>query len=90
MAADSEKIKPMKVEVSQDVLDDLMDRLKKTRWPRPVPDGGGWAYGADMDYMKELIDYWLTEYDWRAEEERLNKFRKKVSHFDGEAHLYGR
>jgi pimeloyl-ACP methyl ester carboxylesterase len=74
MAANSEKIKPMKIEVSQDVLDDLMDRLKHTRWPRPVPDGGGWAYGADLDYMKELIDYWITEYDWRAEEERLNKF----------------
>ena len=67
---------PFTIDVPDAVLDDLRQRLERARWPRPVPEGGGWAYGADLDYMKELVAYWLGDYDWRAEERTLNRFRQ--------------
>ena len=66
-------IQPMQINVSQDVLDDLRDRLKRIRWPNEMP-GSGWDYGTNLGYMKDLVEYWLNEYDWRAEERRLNQF----------------
>ena len=63
----------MKIEVGQDVLDDLYARLKRTRWPDEMP-GAGWSRGADLSFMKELVAYWLDEYDWRKQETQLNTF----------------
>jgi epoxide hydrolase len=59
--------------VSDDVLDDLQRRLAQTRWPDALP-GAGWAYGTDLGYMQELVDYWLHQFDWRKQEQLLNAF----------------
>ena len=74
---------PFTIHASDELLDDLRRRLENTRWPKEVPEGGGWAYGADMAYMQELVDYWLNEYDWRAEERRLNQFRQFKADVNG-------
>ena len=66
-------ITPMKVQVPQTVLDDLRQRLERTRWPQSFPDMG-WDYGTNTDYMKELVDYWLTRFDWRQQEARINQY----------------
>ena len=66
-------LQPFKIRVPDDVLDDLRARLARVRWPDEVPDGG-WRYGTDLAYMKELCAYWLDRYDWRAQEARLNAF----------------
>ncbi len=66
-------IEPFHVEVVQEILDDLQKRLARTRWPDEV-EGSGWRYGANPGYMKELVDYWRTEFDWRAQERRINSF----------------
>ncbi len=70
------KIRPFRIDFPEEELDDLRRRLRATRWPKAVPAGGGWDYGAEMGYMQELTDYWLHKYDWRAEERRLNQFRQ--------------
>ncbi len=62
---------PFKLHVPDDVLADLHGRLTRVRWPDQVPDGG-WRYGTDLAYMKELVAYWRDRYDWRAHEARLN------------------
>ena len=67
------EIEPFTIDVSQDVLDDLAVRLADTRWPDEIP-GSGWDYGTDPAYLRELVEYWRTDYDWRAEERRLNEF----------------
>ncbi|MGN7165481.1 epoxide hydrolase [Paenibacillus cellulositrophicus] len=64
-------ITPFKIKVPQSDLEDLKMRLDHTRWPDEA-DGEGWNMGADLGYMKELIDYWRTQYDWRIHEARLN------------------
>ncbi len=66
-------IAPMTISVLDEVLADLKERLTRVKWPNELPDAG-WDYGTNLAYMKELVDYWLNEYDWRAEERRLNSF----------------
>jgi pimeloyl-ACP methyl ester carboxylesterase len=55
------------------VLDDLRGRLENTRWPSAV-EGQGWTRGTDLDYLSELVDYWRTDFDWRAQESALSRF----------------
>ena len=63
--------RPFTLRVAEEVLADLRRRLEGARWPDEVP-GGGWRYGADLAYMKELVAYWRDRYDWRVHERRLN------------------
>jgi microsomal epoxide hydrolase len=53
-----------RIEVADHVLDDLRERLARTRWPQPLP-GEPWAHGASVEYVRELCAYWQREYDWR-------------------------
>jgi pimeloyl-ACP methyl ester carboxylesterase len=62
---------PFTIHVPDDVLADLRGRLARARWPDQVPDGG-WQYGTDLAYMKDLVEYWRDRYDWRAHEATLN------------------
>ena len=70
---------PFEIHISDEVLDDLYRRLDATRWPDELP-GVGWSYGSNMDYLKELVDYWRNDFDWRTQERRINSF----SHFKAE------
>jgi len=67
------QIRPFTVHVPQPVLDDLRDRLARTRWPDEVT-GAGWDYGANLTYLRDLVDYWQTRFDWREQERTLNAF----------------
>jgi microsomal epoxide hydrolase len=66
-------IRPFRVEVPQDDLDDLRERLARTRWADEV-EGAGWDYGTSLGYLRELTDYWREGFDWRAQEEAINRF----------------
>lgn len=71
---------PFEVHVSESVLADLRDRIRKTRWPDSVLDSG-WNYGAEMSAVRRLADYWEKRFDWRKEEAFLNSlphFRLKI------------
>jgi epoxide hydrolase len=79
---DEEGIHPFRVEIPQGDLDDLYERLDRTRWPDELP-GVGWAYGISLGYMKELARYWRHEYDWRAAEAKLNEWPQFTTSIDG-------
>jgi microsomal epoxide hydrolase len=66
---------PFTIAVPEGVLTDLRERLARVRWPDEVP-GGGWRYGSDLAYMRELVAYWRDRYDWRKNEADLNRFRQ--------------
>ena len=68
-------VRPFEVHVPDAVLDDLRQRIARTRWPDEVA-GAGWRYGTDLAYLRELCAYWRERYDWRAHEARLNGFRQ--------------
>jgi pimeloyl-ACP methyl ester carboxylesterase len=79
----STAIRPFRVDVPQAELDDLRDRLARTRWPDDY-EGVGWDYGADLATMKELATYWRDGYDWRRQEAYLNSFPHFTAELDGE------
>ena len=77
-----ERIEPFRIAVADAVLQDVKDRLTRTRWPDQL-DGAGWDYGIPVAYMKELVAYWQTKYDWREQERQLNKLDQFVTTIDG-------
>lgn len=79
-------IRPFRLSVPQSDLDDLHDRLDRTRWPHELP-GAGWDYGVPVDYLRELVRYWRHEYDWRAAEALLNRWPQFTTTIDG-AHVH--
>ena len=64
---------PFTVSVADEVLEDLRQRLDRTRWPDEIP-GTTWQYGTNLSYLKELIHYWREGFDWRQQERLLNRF----------------
>ena len=65
---------PFALRVDEAVLDDLRQRLERVRWPDEPPDAADWKYGTDLTYLKKLVHYWRTEFDWRKQEAALNAF----------------
>ena len=75
-------VRPFKVEVPDATLEDLRERLGRTRWPDEIP-GSGWDYGSNLAYIKELVEYWRTRFDWRAQERAINAFAHYRATVDG-------
>jgi pimeloyl-ACP methyl ester carboxylesterase len=71
-----EPVRDFRVAVPDEVLEDLDRRLALTRWPDEISESA-WRYGTNLAFMRELAEYWRGDYDWRAQEARINAF----SHF---------
>jgi microsomal epoxide hydrolase len=70
------------IDIPQATLDDVQERLGRTRWPNEI-EGAGWDYGTNLDYLKGLVDYWQHTFDWRAQEAKLNQFAQFRTEIDG-------
>jgi pimeloyl-ACP methyl ester carboxylesterase len=80
---DTVDITPFRIAVPQADLDDLADRLARTRWPR-TPAGDDWSRGVPLGYLKELSSYWADGFDWRKQEAALNEVPQFVTTIDGQ------
>src|SRR5215204_5738326 len=90
------EIRSFRIDIPQADLDDLADRLARTRWANELPseermDGSqtglvppGWDYGVPLDYVQNLVEYWLRGYDWREWEARLNSYPQFTTTIDGQ------
>jgi pimeloyl-ACP methyl ester carboxylesterase len=83
VAVDGAEVQAFRLEVPQADLDDLRDRLARTRWPDELP-GVGWDYGVPVAYVRGLVDHWMTGYDWREQEARINAHPQFTTTLDGE------
>jgi epoxide hydrolase len=93
---DRAEIREFRIDIPQSDLDDLQERLVRTRWANELPpesregveEAGpvppGWEYGVPLDYVKELVEYWRTDYDWRAWEAKLNEYPQFTTEIDGQ------
>jgi pimeloyl-ACP methyl ester carboxylesterase len=81
-ATNNTAIKPFRINIPQADLDDLRDRLARTRWADELP-GVGWSRGTPLDYLKGLAEYWRTGYDWRAWEAKFNALPQFTTEIDG-------
>ncbi|WP_454198959.1 epoxide hydrolase family protein [Nocardia sp. Marseille-Q1738] len=75
-------IRPFRIEIPQEQIDDLHRRLANTLWPQDLP-GVGWGKGMRVSYLRPLAEYWRTEFDWRAVEAKLNELPQFVTEIDG-------
>jgi pimeloyl-ACP methyl ester carboxylesterase len=80
--AEDAAIRPFRIDVPDQVLDDLRRRLEQTRWPEQelVDD---WSQGAPLSWIQDMCHYWQSGYDWRARESRLNRFDQFITEIDG-------
>lgn len=79
----SSEITPFTIVVPQAELDDLRDRLARTRFAQDLP-GGGWDYGTPTDVLREYAAAWRDEFDWRAVEKRFNQYPQFLTTIDGQ------
>ena len=81
--ATSTDIRPFTIAIEDGDLDDLQERLARTRFPAPLP-GDDWDTGVPVGYLRELVDYWQHTYDWRREEAQLNRLPHFLTEIDGQ------
>jgi pimeloyl-ACP methyl ester carboxylesterase len=75
-------VNPFRIDIADSDLDDLRERLERTRWPeRECVDD--WTQGIPLSYTRELAAYWAADYDWRAREALLNCFDQFTTEIDG-------
>jgi pimeloyl-ACP methyl ester carboxylesterase len=79
----SHPLDPFRIEVPQAELDDLRNRLARTRWPEE-PSEFGWSRRVPAGYLRELAEYWRTDYDWFAHEARINGLPQFTTRIDGQ------
>ncbi|MBB3675955.1 epoxide hydrolase family protein [Modestobacter versicolor] len=77
-----DEIRPFRIEVPQADLDDLRERLARTRLPQPAP-GDDWTYGTPNSWLTEALEAWRT-FDWRALEAQLNAYPQATTDIDGQ------
>ncbi|MEL7466951.1 MAG: epoxide hydrolase [Pseudomonadota bacterium] len=75
-------VTPFRFHIPDQTLSDILERVALYPW-HEMPDDGGWDYGANLDYMKELCAYWVADFDWRAQEDRINSFSHFKAPVDG-------
>ncbi|MDA9042191.1 epoxide hydrolase [Candidatus Pelagibacter sp.] len=74
-------IKPFKLNIPDKTLQEIYTKVKNYPW-HEMPDDGGWKYGSNLEYMKEISSYWVKDFDWRKHEAEINKFSNFTSVVD--------
>jgi len=75
-------ITPFKINISNKIIENINNKVSTYPW-HEMPDDGGWSYGTNLDYMKEIAKYWVDKFNWRKTEEKINKFKNFKSNIDG-------
>jgi pimeloyl-ACP methyl ester carboxylesterase len=75
-------IEPFKLNVLDNILKEINNKVKNYPW-HEMPDDGGWEYGTNLEYMKEISDYWVNKFDWKKQEAKINKFSNFTTNVNG-------
>ena len=74
-------MKKFQINISKKILKEIKDKIKKYPW-HEMPNKGGWTYGVNLPYMKKLSKYWVTKFDWKKYEKKINNFSNFKSKID--------
>src|SRR5882672_955502 len=77
------RVTPFAIDIPDEALTDLRDRLVRARWPDEVNDDD-WGWGTRTDTLRRFVDYWATDYDWRGQEAALNRLPQFKAEIDGQ------
>ncbi len=81
MASD-DRLRPFQIDVPQPVIDDLRQRLQRTRWPEPAPVPG-WQQGVPLAWLQAICQHWASGYDWPQRQALLNRHPQFITQLDG-------
>ena len=70
------------IAIPEETITDLRERLARVRWPDDFANSQ-WEYGTNLDYLKDLVEYWRDGYDWRRHEDAINAFSQYQTTIDG-------
>lgn len=73
---------PFTVAVAASVLDDLRERLRRTRWPADLGNAD-WSYGMNAEYLRDFCSYWAEDFDWHAQTAAINDLDHFLVEIDG-------
>jgi pimeloyl-ACP methyl ester carboxylesterase len=76
-------VKPFTIDIPQAALDDLKERLTRARFPEEIL-GSDSTYGVSLEWVRRMVDYWCSGYDWRKWEARLNEYPQFTTSIDGQ------
>jgi pimeloyl-ACP methyl ester carboxylesterase len=76
-------IKPFKINIPEEQIIDLQNRLKNTIMPSEIK-GAGWSYGPTESYVEGMVKHLLTKYDWREHEAKINSYPQFTTEIDGQ------
>ena len=74
-------IKPFKLNIPEESIKKINEKVKNFPW-HEMPNDGGWEYGTNIDYMKEISSYWINDFNWRKHEAEINKFSNFITVVD--------
>tara|TARA_B100000131_G_scaffold289686_1_gene301890 strand:+ start:238 stop:1383 length:1146 start_codon:yes stop_codon:yes gene_type:complete len=74
-------ITPFKINISNKIIKNINNKVSTYPW-HEMPSDGGWDYGTNLDYMKEISKYWVKNFDWKKTEEKINKFNNFKTNID--------
>ena len=75
-------VEPFYPPYSQSAVDELRERLGRTRWPDDAP-GEAWEYGCDQTFLREICAYWRDGFDWKEQVERMSAFHHYRTTMEG-------
>src|SRR5256714_12886659 len=75
-------ITPFSIHIEPEILSDLQERIRKTRWPDQAPSAP-WEQGTDLEYLRQLLEYWAGGFDWQTQERELNAAAQFRAELDG-------
>jgi pimeloyl-ACP methyl ester carboxylesterase len=78
----TDQIIQFRIAIRPEEIDDLVDRLGRTRWPE-AETVSDWSQGVPLGYVRDLCRYWADGYRWSEREERLNSFPQFKTEIDG-------
>ena len=73
---------PFSIDIPDAMLETIREKVAAYPW-HEMPDDGGWQYGTNLDYMKEMVDYWVNKFDWHKQQAELNRFSHFKADVDG-------
>ena len=73
---------PFSIDIPDATLETIREKVAAYSW-HEMPDDGGWQYGTNLDYMKELVDFWVNKFDWHKQQAQLNRFSQFKTDVDG-------
>ena len=75
-------IRDYKINVSNEQISNIISKIKDYPWSS-IENMEGWTHGTNKEYLKELCEYWASDFDWKKHENLINSFSNFKTNVDG-------